>query len=169
MWLYRDNFVQWFLRHQEVQWIRRCISLVLAGLIGIALVYAVYPSFEGLKEDNPTLRSSLAILVLGLPTFFTLWLLRTHDVQRQINKTKESINNSTLFESVKMLTEKYPEGYTKENSLSAKIALEQLAYLRREPGFDKERSRPYYSGTFIERDISGRCLFKWFRIYLELI
>ena len=48
-------------------------------------------------------------------------------------------NNSTLFESVKMLTEKYQEEYTKENSLSAKIALEQLAYLRREPGFDKER------------------------------
>ena len=132
-------FARWFLKNQEVQWPRRCISLVLAGIIGMALAYMVYHNSKTLQDNSVVLYSSLTILFLGLPIFFTLWLLRTHDVQRQMNKTKENTNNSTLFESVKMLTEKYPEGYTKENSLSAKIALEQLAYLRREPGFDKER------------------------------
>ena len=150
LWLYRADIIRWFLKHQEVQWIKRWISLALAAILGMPLAYGIYQNFEALKPDSSVLHGSLTILALGLPTFFVLWLFRTHDVQRQINKTKENTNNSTLFECAKMLTEKYSEGYTKENSLSAKIALEQLAYLRREPGFDKERVNLITQGLSLE-------------------
>ncbi len=124
------NYKPWILEN-------RTYSLGWAVLIGMILALVVYWVFFLLKND--ILRSSLTILALGLPTFFTLWLFRTYDVDRQIDKTEENTNNSTFFECVKMLTEKYSEEYTEENSLSTKIALEQLAYLRRETGFEKKR------------------------------
>ena len=90
------------------------------------------------------MRSSLTILALGLPTFFVLWLLRTHDVKKQIDKTEENTNNSTFFECVRMLTDpKQADEKTASGQFRLKrIALEQLAYLNRETEFNKERIKP---------------------------
>ena len=69
----------------------RKISLVLAGTFGIVLACYVYQFFSNQVDINKTaLHGSLTILALGLPTFFILWLFRTHDVQ-------ENINNSTFL------------------------------------------------------------------------
>ena len=129
---WREKCKPWILEN-------RTYSLGWAVLIGMILALVVYWVFFLLKND--ILRSSLTILALGLPTFFTLWLFRTHDVQRQIDKTEENTNNSTFFESVKMLTDPNPSGgaTAPEQFRSKKIALEQLAYLRKETGFAKKR------------------------------
>ena len=112
----------------------RTYSLVLAGILGIVLAYCVYNFFSNICDINKTvLHSSLTILALGLPTFFMLWLFRTRDVQ-------ENINNSTFFECARMLVEATQQGGEGEKkSLSTKIALEQLAYLRKENSFNKEK------------------------------
>ncbi len=132
--LYRTNVIKWILEYRK-------IFLILAGILGMVLASGVYNLFfDKLFSDNSVLHSSLTILALGLPTFFILWLFRTHDVQRQIDKTKENTNNSTLFECTRMLTEATQEGEDKQKRyLLAKIALEQLAYLKRDPDLDKER------------------------------
>ena len=109
----------------------RTILLVAAGFLGVYLAPHIYYVTDNLGLKNDILQNSLTILTLGLPTFFTLWLFRTHDVQRQIDKTQENTNNSSFFECARMLTTKDP--------LSIKIALEQLAYLRNETEFDKKR------------------------------
>ena len=164
---WHDSIKLWILRKTKFEsrkrwWSEKCkpwilqyrtYSLGWASLIGIIFAFVVYWIFCALK--NYVLHGSLTILALGLPTFFILWLFRTHDMQRQIDKTEENTNNSTLFECVRMLTEKYPlspetefsslanqiSGSSRvlEKSLSKRIALEQLAYLKRETGFDEER------------------------------
>ena len=124
---------------------RRC-SLLRAGILGVLFALVIY--YFSRELNNKTLQSSITILALGLPTFYILWKFRTHDVQRQIDKvqkqiakTEENTNNSTFFECARMLTEvKSAEGKpTKYDSLSKKIALEQLVYLKIEIGFDKKR------------------------------
>ena len=128
---WHDNIESWILKN-------RTYSLFRAGLIGIVLAISMYWGFFLL--ENTVLRGSLTILALGLPTFFILWLFRTEDVQRQIDKTEENTNNSTFFECARMLIEStQQEEEVKEKSLSAKIALEQLAYLRKETGFDEKK------------------------------
>ena len=67
-------------------------SLVVAGLLGLGLAILIYYLTGYLKPKNQILQSSLTILALGLPTFFILWLFRTHDVQRQIDKTQGQID-----------------------------------------------------------------------------
>ena len=125
LWSYRTNAVQWMLKH-------RIIVLALTSISGIGLAHCIYNFFSGERDlNNPVLHSSLTILALGLPTFFILWLFRTRDVQ-------ENINNSTSFECARMLAEKYVEGNIAVIS-PQKIALEQLAYLKRKTSFDKEK------------------------------
>ena len=140
-------------------------SLVAAGILGLMLAMAIYCLTSYLSLKPEILQSSLTILFLGIPTLFIIWLFRTHDVQRQIDKTQESINNSSFFECARMLTTEsdlsrkmafeqiaYIKNKTEFNinrigdSLSTEsakhqyvVALEQLAYLRRETGFDKKR------------------------------
>ena len=188
---WHDSIKLWILRKTKFEsrkrwWSEKCkpwilqyrtYSLGWASLIGIIFAFVVYWIFCALK--NYVLHGSLTILALGLPAFFVLWLFRTNDVRRQIDKTEENTNNSTLFECVKILTAKYPEEnieknslstetvspplFTEKNSLSPKtdlpplhdevgipphilekslptrIALEQLAYLRRGNRFDKKK------------------------------
>ena len=172
---WHDNIKPWILRKTKFEsrkrwwrekykpWIikNRTYSLGWAGLIGIVLAIVIYWSFFLLEHS--VLRSSLTILALGLPTFFILWLFRTYDVQRQIDKTEENTNNSTFFECARMLIERYPKENTEKNppliettlsplpdeigipphilekSLPTRIALEQLAYLRRGNRFDKRK------------------------------
>ena len=124
-------------------------SLLIAAIIGVGLAFFIYYVFS--KLNGSVLHSSITILFLGLPTFYVLWKFRTHDVQRQIDKTEENTNNSTFFECARMLTEEIPteempteEMPTEEipaqhDSLSKKTALEQLAYLKKETGFDEKR------------------------------
>ena len=129
---------------------RRC-SLLRAGILGALFALVIYCFSRGLC--NKTLQSSITILALGLPTFYTLWKFRTHDVQRQIDKVQEQIakteegtNNSTFFECARMLAEGEPipknvndYNLIKHKSLPTKTALEQLAYLKEKTGFDKKR------------------------------
>ena len=135
-WSYGTGLVRLILKYRKT-------FLVLAGISGMILAYGVYDSVSDIESlyhiENEVLQSSLTILALGLPTFFILWLFRTHDVQ-------ENINNSTFFECARMLVEETQEEEdtqeredTKKRYLSTKIALEQLAYLRRETGFSKKR------------------------------
>ena len=148
--LLRDKFIGWILKYRK--W-----SLLGAAVLGLGLATGVLilinksgsDSCTALYEiitffkNNQVLVSSITILALGLPTFFTLWVFRTHDVQEQIKKTEENTNNSTFFECVRMLiAETLPESDEKDrikNSFPKKVALEQLAYLKRETGFDKKR------------------------------
>ena len=141
---------------------RRC-SLLRAGILGAGLACIAYCliSISGLCND--ILQSSITILFLGLPTFYVLWVFRTHDVQRQIDKTEENTNNSTFFEYERILEEEksapvisgsikdYDELIKYEYS-PEKTALEQLAYLRRETNFDKNRIDSLTRG----RDLKGR-------------
>lgn len=118
-------------------------SLLAAGLFGVGLAFVLFPllidtvSFIGdqfvssSQGYKTTLRAHVTLLLLGLPIFFVLWLFRTYDVQRQIDKSQESIHNSSFFECARMLTD--------ENDLAKKIALEQLAYLKEKSAFDEER------------------------------
>ena len=129
LWPYRTKIVQWILEN-------RTYSLVEASLLGAGFAFAAYYFFCGLGND--ILHSSLTILSLGLPTFFILWLFRTEDVQKQIDKTEENTNNSTFFECARMLVEATRQG-GETKSLSTKTALEQLAYLKRKTSFNKER------------------------------
>ena len=138
---------------------RRC-SLLRAGILGVLSAFFIYYFFFGLKHD--ILRSSITILFLGLPTFYVLWVFRTRDVQEQIDKTEENTNNSTFFECARMLAEgKTAEERLEEKesvqynyeSLSKKTALEQLAYLRRETGFDKKRIDSLTRGLHLSSEI----------------
>ena len=137
LWAHRTSIIQWILKHRKT-------CLFFAGILGIVLAYGMHKFFPyEHNTSNPVLHSSLTILVLGLPTFFVLWLFRTHDVQ-------ENIDNSTLFECARMLTEKYPEVDTSA-TLPQKIALEQLAYLKRETGFNKKRIDLLTQGLILSR------------------
>ena len=153
---WHNNIKSWILRKTKFEsikcwWSKKCkpwilknrtYSLVLAGIFGTGLAYGMHKLFPYEHNiSNPVLHSSLTILALGLPTFFVLWLFRTEDVQRQIDKTEENTNNSTFFECVKMLTNPQlsEEEITPAQFRSKRIALEQLAYLRRETGFNKRR------------------------------
>ena len=117
-------------------------ALLFAGLAGIVLAFIIYGLTWliglGNENGNKILQSSLTILALGLPIFFTLWLFRTHDVQRQIDKTQESINNSSFFECARMLTTGVPSSGSQVKHQHI-LALEQLAYLKSETEFDKQR------------------------------
>lgn len=72
----------------------RFMGLVIAALIGI-LIAVIW--LERLTGDT-RLGTSLTMLVLALPTFFCLWIYRTHD-------TRELIHQSELFEALRMLTQ----------------------------------------------------------------
>ena len=131
----------------------RIISLILSASLGIVLFrYMYYPpevltyylpewssSFKNFwdKELSKFTRNSLSLLVLGLPTFFTLWVFRTHDAQRQID-------NNTFFECARMLAS---EG----KKVSKKMALEQLLYLRQKNPFYKERIDSLTQGIPLEK------------------
>ena len=69
---------------------RRC-SLLRASILGVVSAFGIYHVFFGLEHN--ILRSSITILALGLFIFYVLWVFRTHDVQRQIDKTEENTNN----------------------------------------------------------------------------
>ena len=138
----------WRLRKKTIF---RTFLLIVAAIAGIGLAFFIYPdyiydlidSYSSINNilHNGILHNSITILFLGFPTFYVLWVFRTGDVQKQIVKTEENTNNSTFFECARMLTEvKSAEGKpTKYDSLSKKIALEQLVYLKIEIGFDKKR------------------------------
>ena len=113
-----QNIKKWPFRYRKT-------FLVLAAILGILLAASWQTKGLGdfLRLDVP-LRRSLTLLFLGLPTFFLLWVFRTHDVQ-------ENINNSTFFECARLLASR--------ETYSEKVALEQLAYLKNETGFNKER------------------------------
>ena len=174
---WHDSIKPWILRKTKFEsrkrwWSEKCkpwilknrtYSLVLAGLIGIVLAIVTYWSFCLLKHS--VLRSSLTILALGLPTFFVLWLLRTHDVQRQIDKTEENTNNSTFFECVKMLTDtkRIDEETALEQFRLKRIAFEQLIYLRKENSFNQERINILTRGINLEDLDLSHADFEWFR------
>ena len=132
-----NRFIDWIVNHRK--W-----SLLGAGVLGLALATGVYIAAGYLC--NKIFQSSITLLFLGLPTFFTLWVFRTHDVQEQLKKaeeqlkrTEENTNNNTFFECARLLTAEGQDRNQTEDSLLKKIALEQLAYLRRETSFDREK------------------------------
>ena len=104
---------------------RRGLFLGITATLGVI-------SFSNSDIKNiEYIHDDLHYLILVLPTFFILWVFRTYDVQRQIDKTQESINNSSFFECAQMLAS--------EELLAPRMALEQLAYLKNETDFDKKR------------------------------
>ena len=151
----------WVLKHWRLmkKTIFRTCFLFGTAILGVVLVYGVYHWIGFPKLDNETLRSNITILLLGLPIFYALWVFRTHDVQKQIDKTEENTNNSTFFECARMLAEEKPEeekskegepaeekpegskddSFMKREFSLTKTALEQLAYLKKETGFDENR------------------------------
>ena len=147
-------FILWVHRFMNRIVNYRKWSLFWAGVLGIGLAFATYYIVTSRYDlDNDVLESSFTILTLGLPTFFILWLFRTHDVQEQLKKTEENTNNSTFFECARLLATNGPaedltetEDLTEEmkenrrkDSFPTKIALEQLAYLRRETNFTNNK------------------------------
>ena len=149
--------------------------LFLAASLGLGLFFCMYyppevityylPEwsnfFKNFWEDKrlePLTRNSLSLLVLGLPTFFLLWIFRTYDVRQQlektqknidkteksIKKTQESIDNSTFFECASLLA-------NEEKEVSKKIALEQLIYLGQKNPSYKERIDSLTQGLPLEK------------------
>ena len=147
------GFISFILKYRK--W-----SLLGSGVLGLVLATNVLILINNSGSDSCTalyeivtfikghqvLVSSITILALGLPTFFTLWLFRTHD-------TQENINNSTFVECTRILMAEDSAKYTEENrikdSLPKKIALEQLAHLRLETGFDKKKIDILTKGLFL--------------------
>jgi len=109
----------------------REISLLIAGILGVMLALLGYCLFAYCGLNGTPLQANITLLFLGLPTFFVLWIFRTHDVQRQLDKTQESIDNSSFLECARMLLE--------DESSSKKTALSQLAYLKEQTEFNKSR------------------------------
>ena len=117
---------------------RRVIFLVIAAMLGIiSFSNFDFRSFD--LKNTEYISNYLRYLIIVLPTFATLWVFRTHDVERQIDKTQESINNSSFFECARMLTadDSSSTALAKHQYV---VALEQLAYLKRETGFRKRRT-----------------------------
>ena len=105
---------------QETYLENRKSSLLLFAFLGLVLFFIVYFIMKFLFSNNvnelSTLQTYFLILILGLPTFFMLWLFRTHDAL-------ESINNSSLFFALQHLSE--------EKNVARKTAgLVQLMYLK---------------------------------------
>ena len=94
----------------------------------------------------------IGYLILAAPTLAVLWVFRSHDARKQLEANKNNTNNSTFFECAKMLTEEHPEGKIS----SKKIALEQLAYLKRETGFDEKRIDLLTQGCDLEEENLNR-------------
>ena len=113
-------------------------ALIVAGALGLLLAFCAYNIVADWFDDTPTLKSSITILALSLPTLFILWLFRTHD-------TQENINNSTFFECARLLMA--------EDSLCKKIALEQLTYLKRTTSFDKEKINLLTRRISLEKEV----------------
>ena len=130
-------------------------SLVGTGILGLILAMAIYYLTSYLSLKPEILQSSLTILFLGIPTLFAIWLFRTHDIQRQIDKTQENTNNSSFFECARMLTVNNPSS-TRLAKHQYVVALEQLAYLRNETEFDRQRIDSLTQNlNLMELDISG--------------
>ena len=118
----------------------RIISLVIFAFLGLVLyIFTYILLFESTEfpKINDLSRNSLSLLVLGLPTFFILWIFRTHDVQRQID-------NSTFFECTRLLA-------SEEKTISKKTALEQLVYLRQKNSSYRERVDSLTRGIPLEK------------------
>ena len=145
-------------------------TLIVAAAIGYVFANYACDIVSFCTPEKPVLESSITILALGLPTFFILWLFRTHD-------TQENINNSTFFECARLLaTKDSTENQTKdsnenqtkdsnenraegpdknqiEDSLPQKIVLTQLAYLRRETSFDKKKIEGLTKNIFLDKKV----------------
>ena len=167
LWIFRIYNAQKQLSQRVIDQIlnNRKISLLGAGFLGLILAFVIYDIATYCCLKPEILKSSITILALGLPTFFILWLFRTHDVQEQLQKTEENTNNSTFFECARLLAAENLDEDKEEdtgnisgtktaeaedldedkrtnrikNSLPKRIALEQLAYLKRETSFDKKK------------------------------
>ena len=119
----------------------RIIYLFLAAVLGLLLFgYTYYYlstcTFSLCKKFGDLTHNSLSLLVLGLPTFFVLWVFRTHDVQRQID-------NNTFFECTHLLA-------SNEKKVSKKIALEQLVYLKQKNSIYQKRIDSLTRGISLE-------------------
>ena len=124
----------------------RITSLFLAAGLGIVLFGCIYyllewcdfsKSFLGDNEYADLTRNSLSLLFLGLPTFFILWVFRTHDV-------REQIDNNIFFECVRLLA-------SGEKEISTKVALGQLMYLRRKNPSYKKRIDSHTRGIPLKK------------------
>ena len=135
-----SGIMDYFVNH-------RIKSLFLAAGLGLVLFICMYyllgwsDFLKNLWEDEKLAdltRNSLSLLFLGLPTFFILWVFRTHDVRKQID-------NNTFFECVRLLASK------EEKVISTKVALEQLMYLRRKNPSYKRRIDSLTRGIPLEK------------------
>ena len=78
-----------------------CASAFIGFLLSLGIDQLQKISFLALSQNL----DKLFLPILALPTAFLLWYFRTYDVKTQISKTQESINNSSFFEAIKMLSE----------------------------------------------------------------
>ena len=117
--------ILYFFQFQWIyKWRKSC--LFLSALIGSASFYfflsywpelAPYIGLEGNSDSR--IRASLALLFLGLPLGYLLWLFRTHD-------TLENIHRPTFRDALQLL------GSTDSEERKRGFGIRLLSYLRNE-------------------------------------
>ncbi len=128
----------------------RILFLFIAALLGWISFSRSDVFLEALiKGEIPEF---IGYLILVFPTLAVLWVFRSHDAREQLEANKNNTDNNTFFECAKMLTEEHLEG----KASSKKIALEQLAYLKRETGFDEKRIDALTKGCNLEKENLNR-------------
>ena len=128
----------------------RVLFLSIAILLGL-ISFSRSDKFLGalIKGEVP---EYIGYLILVIPTLAALWVFRSHDARKQLEANQNNTDNSTFFECARMLAEEHLEG--KESF--KKIALEQLAYLKRETGFDEKRIDALTKGCNLEKENLNR-------------
>ena len=125
---------------------RRLLFLLIAVSLGLISFSRSDKFLEALIIGD--IPEFIGYLTLVIPTLAVLWVFRSYDARKQLEANKNNTNNNTFFECAKMLTEEHPEGKIS----SKKIALEQLAYLKRETGFDEKRIDILTKGCDLEEE-----------------
>ena len=111
-------------RKKEMHILRRVLLLFGAVLLAILSINEINIRDGDISENIEEYGDYFKIVG---PALFLLWVFRTYDVQKQ----QENSNSNLLFQYGCMLADKEPT--------SQRIALEQLADMRRDHSFDKNK------------------------------
>ncbi len=100
----------------------RFIALVIPTIVGIA-IFGLFAYFQILCYlflflTNERIITNLLIVTLSVPTFLILWVFRTHDTKKQLNKAQENIKQQDFHDALNMLAD--------DKLISQGIAMQRL-------------------------------------------
>ena len=100
LWLYYDDIKKKFYNYQN-----RKLWIFGSAIVGIILTLSFYFIFKDWLEKR--LLANLTLLALSLPTIFLLWLYRTYDVKKQIEKTEDNTHQTNYLKAIDLILEGY--------------------------------------------------------------